>query len=297
MTRKHFAFVSILGAPNAGKSTLVNQMMQTKISIVSPKVQTTRFRVRAVLVEGLTQLVLVDTPGIFKPRRRLDRAMVADAWNQAEETDICLLLVDASKGMTEEVRQIVQSLQEKKKQVLLALNKIDLVPKEKLLPLIDAFRRTKVCSEIFMISAKTGQNITELKEKLISLAPKGIWLFPEDQLTDLPNRLFAAELTREKLFYHLQKELPYAVAVETLLWREDEKSIRIEQVIYVERTSQRAIVLGKEGAMIKKIGSSARLELQKILGKKVNLFLFVKVRENWTEDPNQYKPWGLDFNA
>ena len=297
MTRKHFAFVSILGAPNAGKSTLVNQMMQTKISIVSPKVQTTRFRVRAVLVEGLTQLVLVDTPGIFKPRRRLDRAMVADAWNQAEETDICLLLVDASKGMTEEVRQIVQSLQEKKKQVLLALNKIDLVPKEKLLPLIDAFRRTKVCSEIFMISAKTGQNITELKEKLISLAPKGIWLFPEDQLTDLPNRLFAAELTREKLFYHLQKELPYAVAVETLLWREDEKSIRIEQVIYVERTSQRAIVLGKEGAMIKKIGSSARLELQKILGKKVNLFLFVKVKENWGDDPSQYASLGLDFNA
>lgn len=297
MTRKHFAFVSILGAPNAGKSTLVNQMMHTKISIVSPKVQTTRFRVRAVLVEGQTQLVLVDTPGIFKPRRRLDRAMVADAWNQADETDICLLLVDASKGITDEVRQIVQSLQEKKKQVLVALNKIDLVVKEKLLPLIDYFRQSQICLEIFMISAKTGQQVAELKEKLIALAPKGIWMFPEDQLTDLPNRLFAAELTREKLFYCLQKELPYAVAVETLLWQETEKAIRIEQVIYVERASQRSIVLGKEGAMIKKIGTSARLELQKILGKKVNLFLFVKVKENWGDDPTQYASVGLDFNA
>ena len=297
MTQKHFAFVSILGAPNAGKSTLVNQMMGTKISIVSPKVQTTRARIRAVLVEKKTQLVLVDTPGIFTPRRRLDRAMVADAWNQAGEADICVLLIDAAKGVTAEVEKIIKALKEKKQRVILVLNKIDVVAKEKLLPLIARLNMPEIFSETFMISAKTGKNVAELKAALLALAPKGLWMFPEDQLTDLPNRMFAAEITREKLFYFLQKELPYFVAVDTVAWKETAAAIRIEQVILVERVSQRSIVLGKDGAMIKKIGTSARLELQKILGKKINLFLFVKVKENWSDDPGQYAAWGLDFNA
>ena len=295
--KQHFAFVAILGAPNAGKSTLVNELVGSKVSIVSPKVQTTRARIRGILVEGNTELVLVDTPGIFKPSRRLDRAMVATAWAEADESDLRVLIVDSEKGIDKNTRSIIDNLKKNKQKVILVLNKIDLVKKEKLLPLIAELNKYPIFTETFLISAKTGENTGELKKYLLSRAPKGLWMFPEDQLSDLPNRLFAAEITREKLFMHLAQELPYTLAVETTLFQEQKNGIRIEQTIYVERTGQRSIILGKNGAMIKKIGSAARFELSKLLDAPVHLFLFVKVKENWQEDPAQYRDWGLDFNA
>jgi len=294
---QHFAFVAVLGAPNAGKSTLVNRLVGSKVSIVSPKVQTTRSRIRGILVEGDTELVLVDTPGIFKPNRRLDRAMVASAWTEADESDLRLLIVDSEKGIDKNTRAIIDNLKKNKQKVILVLNKIDLVKKDKLLPLIAELNKYPIFTETFLISAETGENTDELKKHLISRAPKGLWMFPEDQLSDLPNRLFAAEITREKLFMHLQQELPYTLAVETTLFKEQKNGIRIEQTIYVERTGQRSIILGKSGSMIKKIGAAARFELTKLLDKPVHLFLFVKVKENWQEDPAQYNDWGLDFNA
>lgn len=297
MDKQHFAFVAVLGAPNAGKSTLVNRLVGAKVSIVSPKVQTTRSRIRGVLVSGDTELVLVDTPGIFKAGCRLNRAMVASAWSEAEESDLRLLVVDAQKGLDKNTQSILESLQKNKQKCVLVLNKIDLIAKEKLLPLIQNLNDYPIFVETFMVSAETGENTEELKEYLISKAPKGVWMFPDDQLSDLPNRLFAAEITREKLFMHLQNELPYTLAVETSQFLEQKNGIRIEQTIYVERTSHKAIILGKNGAMIKKIGSAARYELSKLLERPVHLFLFVKVKENWQEDPAQYSDWGLDFNA
>ena len=294
---QHFAFVAVLGAPNAGKSTLVNQLVGSKVSIVSPKVQTTRSRIRGILVEGNTELVLVDTPGIFKPSRRLDRAMVASAWTEADESDLRLLIIDSEKGIDKNTRSIIENLKKNKQKTLLVLNKIDLVKKEKLLPLIAELNKFQIFIETFLISAQTGENTEDLKKYLISHAPKGLWMFPEDQLSDLPNRLFAAEITREKLFMHLQQELPYTLAVETTLFKEQKNGIRIEQTIYVERVGQRSIILGKNGSMIKKIGAAARYELSKLLNAPVHLFLFVKVKENWQEDPAQYSDWGLDFNA
>jgi GTP-binding protein Era len=297
INNQHFAFVAVLGAPNAGKSTLVNRLIGAKISIVSPKVQTTRSRIRGIFVEGDTQLILVDTPGIFKPGRRLDRAMVASAWTEAEDSDLRLLLVDAVKGIDKNTQSIISNLQNNKQRCILVINKIDAVSKDKLLPLIASLNKANIFSDTFLISAETGENVDELKNYLIAKAPKGMWMFPDDQLTDLPNRLFAAEITREKLFMALQQELPYSVAVQTTLFKEQKNGIRIEQTIYVEREGQKSIVLGKNGQMIKKIGERARYELSKLFEMPVHLFLFVKVKENWVDDQSQYSDWGLDFNA
>ena len=294
---QRFAFVAVLGAPNAGKSTLVNRLVGTKVSIVSPKVQTTRSRIRGILMAEPVQLVLVDTPGIFKPSRRLDRAMVASAWTEAGDSDLRVLVVDASKPLDGETRSIVKTLEQNRQKTVLVLNKIDLVGKDKLLPLIADLNRSKIFTDTFMISAETGENVDDLKKYLIGKAPKGAWLFAADDVSDLPNRLFAAEVTREKLFMHLQKELPYMSAVETTDFREQKNGIRIEQTIYVARTGQKSIILGKNGAMIKKIGAAARFELSRLFDRPVHLFLFVKVKENWQEDPAQYTDWGLDFNA
>ncbi len=297
INNQHFAFVAVLGAPNAGKSTLVNRLVGAKISIVSPKVQTTRSRIRGIFVEDDTQLILVDTPGIFKPGRRLDRAMVASAWTEAEDCDLRMLLVDAVKGIDKNTQSIIANLKNNKQRCILVINKIDLITKDKLLPLIASLNKADIFTETFLISAETGENVDELKKHLISKAPKGMWMYPDDQLTDLPNRLFAAEITREKLFMALQQELPYSVAVQTTSFKEQKNGIRIEQTIYVEREGQKSIVLGKNGQMIKKIGERARYELSKLFETPVHLFLFVKVKENWVEDQSQYSDWGLDFNA
>lgn len=297
INNQHFAFVAVLGAPNAGKSTLVNRLVGAKISIVSPKVQTTRSRIRGIFVEDDTQLILVDTPGIFKPGRRLDRAMVASAWTEAEESDLRMLLVDAVKGIDKNTQSIIANLKNNKQRCILVINKIDLITKDKLLPLIASLNKADIFTETFLISAETGENVEELKKHLISKAPKGMWMYPDDQLTDLPNRLFAAEITREKLFMALQQELPYSVAVQTTAFKEQKNGIRIEQTIYVEREGQKSIVLGKNGQMIKKVGERARYELSKLFEMPVHLFLFVKVKENWVDDQSQYSDWGLDFNA
>ena len=296
-TLEKCGFVTLLGAPNAGKSTLVNYMVGVKVSIVSPKVQTTRSRVRGIFVRDNCEIVLIDTPGIFKPKRRLDRAMVASAWTEAEDSDLRLLLVDAVKGIDKNTQSIISNLQNNKQRCILVINKIDAVSKDKLLPLIASLNKANIFSDTFLISADTGENVDELKNYLIAKAPKGMWMFPDDQLTDLPNRLFAAEITREKLFMALQQELPYSVAVQTTSFKEQKSGIRIEQTIYVEREGQKSIVLGKNGQMIKKIGERARYELSKLFEMPVHLFLFVKVKENWVDDQSQYSDWGLDFNA
>lgn len=290
-------FVAVLGAPNAGKSTLVNLLVGAKVSIVSPKVQTTRSRVRGIVVEKNSEIILVDVPGIFKPKRRLDRAMVATAWTESNDADERLLLVDVKKGIDTDTQNIIDTLVKDQKETILVLNKIDLVEKEKLLPLIDKLKNISVFKETFMISAKTGQNVKELLAYLAEQMPKGPFMFPEDSLSDLPNRLFAAEITREKLFLNLQQELPYSIAVETNKWEDRGDSIRVEQTIYVEREGQKAIVIGAKGSMLKKIGAATRFELTHIFEKPVHVFLFVKVRENWVNDPNRYAEWGLDFNA
>lgn len=294
---QHFGFVAVLGAPNAGKSTLVNRLVGAKVSIVSPKVQTTRSRIRGIMVQGDTQIILVDTPGIFKPSRRLDRAMVASAWTESEESDLRLLLVDAQKGIDKNTQNIINNLEKNHQKTILVINKIDLVAKEKLLPLISQLNKPNLFTDTFLISAGTGENVEDLKRFLVSKMPAGFWMFPGDQLSDLPNKLFAAEVTREKLFMALQQELPYSVAVETTDFKEQKNGIRIEQTIFVERVSQKSIVLGKNGSMIKKIGEQSRRDLSRLFETPVHLFLFVKVKENWIEDPSQYSNWGLDFNA
>lgn len=292
-------FVALIGAPNAGKSTLLNTLVGTKVAIVSPKVQTTRSRVLGILTEGRTQIVFVDTPGIFKPRRRLDRAMVAAAWAGAAEGDLVLLLVDASlKGVREDSRSIIEKLAQTKRKAILILNKIDAVRREVLLALAADLNASGVFSDTFMISALTGDGVDDLRRALADRLPEGPWLFPEDQVSDMPMRLLAAEITREKLFLRLQQELPYAVAVETESWEEQEDgSVRISQIIYVQRDGQKAIVLGRGGQMIKAIGTAARLELEEITEQRVHLSLFVKVRENWLDDPARYSVWGLDYDA
>ena len=297
MTETKCGFVAILGASNVGKSTLVNLLVGAKVSIVSPKVQTTRSRVRGIVVEGNSEIVLVDVPGIFKPRRRLDRAMIATAWTEAEDADLCLLLIDAQKGLDETTQNIIDTLVKQKRQTTLVINKIDLIAREKLLPLIQKVKDIPIFDETFLISAKTGENVKELLAYLAQRMPKGPFMFPKDNLSDLPNRLFAAEITREKLFLNLQQELPYSVAVETTLFEEKENGIRIEQTIYVEREGQKAIIIGAKGSMLKKIGAAARFELSRIYEKPVHVFLFVKVKENWVNDPDRYTEWGLDFNA
>lgn len=289
-----FAFVAIIGQTNVGKSTLINRLLGQKISIVSPKVQTTRSRVRGILTQDKTQLVFVDTPGIFNPKRRLDRAMIDCAQTESNDADMQMVVIDAKRGMDEMDTTILNNLT---KTTLLVLNKIDLIKKDALLKLLGTIQSNPKIRDIFCISAQDGTGIKELKQYLLDHAPHGEWMFADDELTDLPDKLFCAEITREKLFLYLRQELPYQLTVEPVSFKEQEKSIRIEQNIIVARTAQKSIVLGANGQMIKKVGQAARLEMTKQLGKKVNLFLFVKVKENWVDDVNQYKTWGLNFNA
>jgi len=291
-------FIAVVGAPNVGKSTLINRCVGTKVSIVSPKVQTTRTRVLGISMSGSAQLIFIDTPGIFKPRRRLDRAMVAAAWGGAADADRVLLLVDAQRGIDANTQSILDKIVTSERRVVLAINKVDLVPKEPLLELVALLNARNIADDIFMISAETGDGVDELMAHLVDGIPEGPLLFPEDQVSDMPERLLAAEITREKLFLQLHQELPYAATVETEQWEDKEDgSVRIDQVIYVQRDSQKAIVLGKKGARIKSLGAAARLELETILDCRVHLFLFVKVREKWGDDPERYRDWGLDYNA
>jgi GTPase len=291
-------FIAIVGAPNVGKSTLLNRMVGTKVSIVSPKVQTTRTRVLGILIKGSVQLIFIDTPGIFQPRRRLDRAMVAAAWGGAADADQIMVLVDSDKGIDADTRSIIDRLKENNRQAFLVLNKVDLVRKPILLDLAAALNGEGLFTDIFMLSATTGDGVDEFLAHLTTTLPEGPWLFPEDQLSDMPERLLAAEITREKLYLELHQELPYQATVETEGWSErDDGSLRVDQVIFVERSSQKGIVLGKGGQRIKSIGESSRHELEEILGRRVHLFLFVKVRQNWGDDPERYRDWGLDFDA
>jgi len=291
-------FVAILGAPNVGKSTLLNQLIGTKVSIVSPKVQTTRVKVLGIYIKNKTQIIFIDTPGIFSPKRRLDRAMVASAWHGNEDADQTLLLVDSLHGIDDNTKDIIKVFEKKNKKVILILNKIDRVKKVKLLNLAKELDRTGVISEIFMISALYRDGIETLVEYLENKMDVGPWLFPEDQVSDMPERLLAAEITREQLYLQLHQELPYTTTVDTESWEnKKDGSIHIRQIILVERTSQKGIVLGKNGQRIKAIGESARSELSNILNKDIHLFLFVKVQEKWSEEIDRYKEWGLNFNA
>jgi GTP-binding protein Era len=289
-------FVAIIGAPNAGKSTLLNRLVGSKVAIVTHKVQTTRSRIRGMAIEGDTQIVFVDTPGIFKPRRRLDRAMVDAAWGGAGDADVIVALVDTERGRTEDVERVLQGLRDQGRKAILVLNKVDAVGRERLLKLAADLHATGLFTDTFMISALTGDGVDDLKRHIAGLMPRGPWHYPEDQIADLPMRLLAAEVTREKLFLRLHDELPYALTVETESWEQKKDgSIRIQQVIYVQRESQRKIALGEGGQTIKTVGKMAREELQEMLGARVHLFLFVKVRENWGEDRERYREMGLDF--
>ena len=291
-------FVSVIGAPNVGKSTLINYLVGTKVSIVSPKVQTTRTQILGICIADNSQIVFIDTPGIFEPKRRLDRAMVAAAWNGTKDADLVLLLIDAKRGIDRNTRQIITQLKKNSGRVVLAFNKIDLINKRDLLSMTSKVQNLKAFEHIFMISAILGDGIDDLLERLGSLIPTGPWLFPPGQVTDTPEHLLAAEITREKLYLELHRELPYAATVETESWEnKPDGSIRIGQIIYVERDTQKSIVLGKAGRQIKQIGADSRRELEIILGKTVHLFLFVKVRSRWSEDPERYRDLNLDFNA
>ena len=295
---KRAGFVAIVGAPNVGKSTLLNRLVGAKVSIVSPKVQTTRTRVLGICIEGPAQIIFIDTPGIFQPRRRLDRAMVAAAWSGTADADDVLLLVDASRGLDRNTAAIVKKLKRAERKVILAINKVDLVNKPDLLALAAELNETGAFTDTFMISAETGDGVADLMAFLAGRVAAGPWLFPEDQISDMPGRLTAAEITREQLYLQLHKELPYAAAVETESWKDqDDGSLRIEQVVYVERGSQKAIVLGKKGSRVKSIGEAARKELEEIFERRVHLFLFVKVRGNWGDDPERFRDLGLDFDA
>ena len=291
-------FIAVVGAPNVGKSTLVNRLVGTKVSIVSPKVQTTRNRILGIRMAGAAQVIFIDTPGIFQPRRRLDRAMVAAAWSGAGDADDVLLLVDAARSIDDNTRNIIDKLKKSGRRAVLAINKVDIVKKPDLLVLASALRELDLFAETFMISATTGDGVDDLLAYLTNLIPIGPWLFPEDQVSDMPERLLAAEITREKLYLELHQELPYAATVETESWEHKlDDSVRIGQVVYVERDTQKAIILGKGGRQIKRISTQAREELQTILGTKVHLFVFVKVREKWGDDPERYRDWDLDFKA
>jgi GTP-binding protein Era len=289
-------FAAIIGAPNAGKSTLVNALVGAKISIVTHKAQTTRTRVRGIALEGESQVVLVDTPGIFAPKRRLDRAMVETAWTEAREADCVTLVVDAARGLDDGVEPILEQASGLSAPLSLAINKVDRVRKDTLLDLTARASERLPFDRVFMLSALSGDGVGDLKTYLAGLMPPGPWLFPEDQIADAPLRQWAAEVTREKMFMRLHEELPYASMVETTDWKTlKDGSIRIEQTIYVERDSQRKIVLGAKGQTIKQISSEARREIGEALETPVHLFLFVKVRENWGEDPERYREMGLEF--
>ena len=291
-------FVALIGEPNAGKSTLTNRMVGAKVSIVTHKVQTTRARIRGVAMEGEAQIVFVDTPGLFRPRRRLDRAMVAAAWGGAADADVIVLLIEAHRGITEGVQKIIEGLQDlpKNRRVALAINKIDRVESPVLLALTSKMNELYPFERTFMISAEKGHGVQDLREWLAGEMPEGPWLYPEDQIADLPMRMIAAEMTREKLTLRLHQELPYQLTVETEHWNEREDgSARIDQIIYVMRDGHKGIVLGKKGETIKGVSKAAREELEEFLGRKVHLFLQVKVRENWLEEKERYSEMGLDF--
>lgn len=292
----HSGFVALIGAPNAGKSTLINQLVGTKVSIVTHKVQTTRALVRGIATHGTAQIVLVDTPGIFKPKRRLDTAMVTTAWGGAKDADLVLVLIDAERGIRGDADTILDKLADVHQPKVLVLNKVDRVKPETLLTLAQAANERVAFDRTFMVSALTGSGCKDLLDYLGEALPAGPWYYPEDQISDLPMRQLAAEITREKLYLRLHQELPYASHVETEKWEEKKDgSVRIEQVIYVERDSQKKIVLGHKGETIRAIGEAARKEIGDILEQKAHLFLFVKVRENWGDDPERYRQMGLDF--
>ncbi|MCB8836046.1 GTPase Era [Aurantimonas sp. VKM B-3413] len=291
-------FVALLGAPNAGKSTLVNQLVGTKVSIVTHKVQTTRALVRGIAIHDRAQIVFVDTPGVFAPKRRLDRAMVRTAWSGAKDADIVLAIIDAERGITEEVDVILKRLEERKLKAVLLLNKVDKIKRDRLLGLTKEITERAEFAKVFMISALTGSGCADLMDYLAAALPEGPWYYPEDQISDLPLRQLAAEITREKLFLRLHQELPYASHVETELWEtRPDGSARVEQTIYVERDSQKRIVIGHKGETIKAIGQAARKEIIEAAEQTVHLFLFVKVRENWGNDPERYREMGLDFSG
>ena len=290
-------FVAVIGAPNAGKSTLVNALVGAKVTIISRKVQTTRIQIRGIAMEGASQLVLIDTPGIFAPKRRLDKAMVASAWAGAADADQVLVLIDAAKGLDEDVERMLSKLADANQKAILVLNKVDRVDdKSRLLALVQELTQRFAFERVFMIAALTGNGVAELKRYLAQHVPAGPWLYPEDELSDIPVRQLAAEVTREKIYDNLHDELPYQITVETETWKTlRDKSVRVEQVIFVERDSQKSIVLGKGGQTIKKISQASRAELTEIAGVPVHLFLFVKVREGWDRDPERYRNMGLEF--
>ena len=289
-------FVALIGAPNVGKSTLANALDGSKVSIVTPKVQTTRMLVRGIAVEGASQLIFVDTPGIFAPRRRLDRAMVGSAWSSAQDADLVALVIDARKGIMDDDEAILRTLADVRAAKVLVLNKVDLADKPALLALAQKLNERIEFAATFMISALTGDGVGDLRTWLAGHVPAGPWHYPEDQISDAPARQLAAEITREKLYLRLHQELPYQSAVETDLWKElKDGSVRIEQTIYVERESQRKIVLGKGGQAIKAIGAAARADIAAALEQPVHLFLHVKVREGWAEEPERYRDMGLEF--
>jgi GTP-binding protein Era len=295
-TNTKAGFVALIGAPNAGKSTLLNSLVGSKVSIVSRKVQTTRALVRGIAIEGEAQIVFVDTPGIFKPKRRLDRAMVTSAWGGAGDADVIALLLDVRKGIDEEAEAILGKLQELKRAKVLILNKIDLIERSRLLEMASKLNETVPFAHTFMVSALKGDGIETMKRQLAQMMPEGPWLYPEDQISDAPLRMLAAEITREKIYERLHEELPYESTVETDQWQvRPDGSVRIEQTVFVERDSQRKIVLGKGGQTIKAIGQAARREIAEIAETPVHLFLFVKVRENWSDDPERYREMGLEF--
>ncbi len=298
-------YVALIGAPNAGKSTLLNALVGAKVAIVSPKVQTTRARLTGIAVQGSAQIVFVDTPGIFEPKRRLDKAMVEDAWSGADDADVIALLVDARRPVTatkDDTQRIVEGLKKSKRRAILVINKIDAVKRPELLALAEHMSAEvledgkALFSEVYMISALTGDGVADLGDTLAQAMPQGPWLFPEDQIATAPWRYLAAETTREKLFINLHQELPYHLTVETEAWEErKDGSVKIDQVIYVTRSGHKGIVLGNKGALIKKVGQDSRKDLEEQMGRRVHLFLFVKVRENWLEDPERFREMGLKF--
>ncbi len=291
-------FVALLGAPNAGKSTITNNFVGSKVSIVSPKAQTTRATIKGIGIYNNTQIIFLDTPGIFSPKRRLDRAMVASAWNGVGDADIVTLVVDAKRGFDEETKAIIEKLKQTNQEALLVLNKTDLVKEEVLLNLCKTLNEAYNFKETFMISALNNKGTDEFYTYLANNLPESPWYYPEEQMSDLPLKLLAAEIVREKLFLYLRQELPYAITVEPELWeRREDNSVRAEMTIYVERDGQKQIVLGHNGSMIKKIGQSARHELEELLEDRIHLFLFVKVRSNWGDDPARYSDWNLEFNS
>ena len=299
LEEKRAGFVAVIGSPNSGKSTLINHFIGQKITIVTRKVQTTRSVIRGICIHEESQLVFSDTPGIFEPKRRLDRAMVEAAWGSSGDADIILFLYDAQKSrIDDETNKILDELGQSTKKKILVINKVDLVNNKTLLPLIKNFESICSFDATFIISALTGEGSKEVLSYLAKNLPKGPWLYPEDEITDLPARLLAAEITREQIFMRLHQELPYATTVETEEWTErDDGAIVINQIIYLKKAGHKKIVIGKNGSMIKMLGKAARLEIEQILERSVHLFLFVKVREKWMDDPDRYKIWGLNPNA